>query len=514
MNRLSEVILFITISGLVLFINIFPNYYAYLKTPSGMVFTGQDSWFDPWDINVYVAAIESGQYHGLLLENNYTTTINQPVFYYFVYTTAGSVISHINPFLLFHLLATLTGFVLLLVIWKTLTIFLKSKAEKLLVLGLITLGGGLGWALFPNFKSADLFMTGFTFVSQFQRPHEALGITLYLLSLLLFYQSAKTTSIKFTFFTSITLSLLAFFYPFYIISFAFICGTYSLILYIQQGTTKQFIYLLVNLLVAIPFYLFYSLYLSSSSTFGGVVSQQLSTPNIWELFAGYGILLPLSIFAIKTKAEHKVFLLIWFWESLLLSYLPFGFARFYLRTLFYPLSILAFWGVILLNQKYHFSKQILLSLLIALTCASTLYITYRRVEEANTTNGWIYHTKGEQESVLFIEKNAIENQTNVGVLAGYTLGNYIPAATEAKVFFGHFLQTPEASKKYQLLNRFYANMFNDDEARKFLELSKIDLILYGKEEQSITKAYNQKEQLNYKFLKPVFGSAGVVVYGY
>ncbi len=56
----TSLILLIIISFAV-FVNLFPNYYAYVNTPSGYIFSGQASWFDPWDINIYVTAIKWGQ---------------------------------------------------------------------------------------------------------------------------------------------------------------------------------------------------------------------------------------------------------------------------------------------------------------------------------------------------------------------------------------------------------------------------------------------------------------------
>lgn len=47
-----------TIIFAIIFINQFPDYYALTKTPKGFFYSGQASWFDPWDINVYTAAIK------------------------------------------------------------------------------------------------------------------------------------------------------------------------------------------------------------------------------------------------------------------------------------------------------------------------------------------------------------------------------------------------------------------------------------------------------------------------
>ncbi|MCR4326275.1 MAG: hypothetical protein NUV52_01315, partial [Candidatus Roizmanbacteria bacterium] len=66
----------------VLFITHFPTWYALINTPIGYAFTGNNAWFDPWDLNVYVAAIRWGQQGHLLLKNVYTTQNLQPTLMY------------------------------------------------------------------------------------------------------------------------------------------------------------------------------------------------------------------------------------------------------------------------------------------------------------------------------------------------------------------------------------------------------------------------------------------------
>ena len=154
-------LIFITL--LVLLCNFFPNYWAYINTPAGKTFTGQASWFDPWDINLYVAAIKSGQTNGLLLNNMYTTTPNNPILFYPLYTFSGLLFQNINPFLIFHLFAAVFGTFLILTIWKITAVFLKNPRDRLVALFLTITGGGIGWLVFPNFSSADLFITSFTY---------------------------------------------------------------------------------------------------------------------------------------------------------------------------------------------------------------------------------------------------------------------------------------------------------------------------------------------------------------
>ena len=98
----KQLLLIILASIIFIFINHFPNYYAWKNTPEGFTFSGQASWFDPWDINVYVSAINWGQSHGFLMQNVYTSQPNKPIFYYPLYTLLGIVFPNTDVFILFH----------------------------------------------------------------------------------------------------------------------------------------------------------------------------------------------------------------------------------------------------------------------------------------------------------------------------------------------------------------------------------------------------------------------------
>lgn len=522
---------FIFTSLFILFLNAFPNYYAYLKTPTNMSFSGQASWFDPWDINVYVAAINWGQGNGVLFQNTYTTITQAVVFYYPFYTILGTFFSSVSPYLLFHLASIVVGVILLVIIWQLSKIFLNSNTQSLTALFLTSLGGGVGWLFFPNLQFSDLFMTGFTFTSHFQRPHEALGIIFYLLSLVLFYLATIKKSFFLNFTSLISLIALIFFYPFYLLSYFLIAGSYSLVLFLQtqnklsprsedrgfkflsNDNKKPFLYLLINIVISVPVFLTYYFHLNSNPEFANVLSQKLSNQEIPQVILGYGILFPLLLYQLKNPQKDKrfFFLNIWFFVGFLLSFLPFGFARFYLRTLFFPAILLILLNLDLFSQKIKLSKNIILVVLLVTIPISSLYIFYKRIEETGKQNPWFYLTQAEREATNFLNNPGFQNK---GVLASYTLGNYIPANTKTKVYFGHLLQTARIEEKINNLTKFYANAFTDEEAKEFLSNANIQHIYWGKEEQEITFKYSQEKGLKYTFLKPAFQKDKIVIFSY
>lgn len=477
-----------------------------------MTFTGQASWFDPWDINLYVAAIKSGQTNGILLNNAYTTLPNPQIIFYPLYTLSGLLFSNLNPFFIFHLLAAVFGLLLIITIWKITAVFLHSPLERLIAIFLTTTGGGIGWLFFPRLKSADLFITSFTYVSSFQRAHEALGVILYLVSLVAFFVAVKNKKILFNIISTISLTGLVIIYPYYTLSYFLIGGIYSLYIFNKEKDKTAFTYLFVTLLIILPMGLWYNSILRSNPTMSGVLSQKLPTPNILGVLAGWGILVPFLILQLinPKKDTRWVFLNIWIWTSLLISYMPFGFSRFYLRGLYFPLVILIIISLPHISTIVKFPKKIILIILIFLLPISTFYITYKRVEESANSNPWYYLTSDQELSLEFLR--TLPQKSNILTL--YRVGNMIPANSKNNVYVGHLIQTPEANKKLNIAQLFYTNRLSKDETQKFLSEQGIYYIYYGLEEKQLTENYDKTSSLNYSQLQPVFQKGEIIIYRY
>lgn len=498
MKKIWVYLVFLSIFFLVTFLNLFPNYYAEVKTPQNYFYSGQASWFDPWDINVYTAAIKWGQKGHFLLENLYTTEMNKPALIYPLYTLVGNSFPKVNPFLLFHLLSIFSGAVLVVGVFYLSSFFLNSQRDKFVSLILIILGGGLGVFFFPQITSNDLFMTSFTFQSGLQRPHEAVGTLLYLAAMVFYFAGTTKNKPIFYLFSFLSLSLLIIFYPIYLLSFTVICSIFTLF----NKVKKNFIYLgSISIIVGI-LTLTYLIHLQSSG-FASVVSQSLNNLGLVSLVFGYGIFLPLFIyqlFHLKKQEKGRLFLNLWFISSFFLSFLPFGFARFYLRSLFFPLGILTVLALNQLSKNYTLQKFSLYLLFIIFTSFSSFFILYKRIDEVGKNNPWFYMPTQVQKGLQYLK-----TEKKDGVLSSYLLGNYIPANTGKRVYLGHLIQTPAASDKVFNLNNFYAGKFKENEALQFLKNNLINLVVYSDEEKKIGR-------LNYRFLQRIYQNEKIEIF--
>lgn len=509
--RMKYWLVFIFIAAVAIFLNAFPNYYANIHTPAGYSYSGQASWFDPWDLNVYVSIIRWGQNGNLLLQNSYTTAPHTAILAYPLYTLIGYLFRGVNPFFLFHLSALVVGILLVLMLWQLALIFGLKPKEAIISLFLTSVGGGLGWAFFPKISSSDLFMTGFTFYSAFQRSHEALGLIFYLASLTWLYLSIHKNKLIFTVLSACALIGTLIFYPYYFLSYMVIAGIYVLFIFLKQKNTRPFINLTLIGITTLPFLLLYYFHSKSSTAFSGLFSLQLASQTPIQILLGYGIITPFLILQLKLHAEKNsiYFLNIWFFTSLLLSFLPLGFARFYLRGLFFPAIILIVSSLITWPISLTYIKRGIILLLLILLPISNIYIFIRRIKEVNESNLWYYLANETVSAFKYLNQNTPDQS---GVLTAYQNGNLIPAFTDNRVYFGHFLQTPDAQNKIEKLVRFYSRGMSENEAQTFIKNENIDYVFYGPDEQNITYSAMKNRNLIYSFLTPVFTKGNTIIY--
>lgn len=529
-KKIIFIIVFFLALSTVHFLNLYPNYLGLKKTPENYQYSGQISWLDPWDINVYVTAIINGQEGNFLLKNRYTTIKHQASLIYPFYTLLGMAFPYANPFYLFHISTLFTGSMLFCCLYKISQYFLnlnddilsnetktQSQVTKhhyysLLSAWVASLAGGLGWIFKHQFFPADLNNTSFTFHSAFQRPHEAIGTLFYLLSLfyyfLFIYDGQKQQPPIKKLLVALCFSLLLIvFFPYYLLN------TVLVIIFLNYYLYKHHLPLLwkrlwpvvLCFLVVAIFTFIYFIHLRITG-FSSVATQKLHSARLLGVILGYGLLLMVSIFnLVKHKQNNlkSIFLISWFGISLLLEFTPFGFAIFYSRALFLNLTIMSF---LLIKKVYRNNQQLaklLLNCLLVLLPLSSLFIFWQRVAEAgNINNYWAYQKNEVWQAIDFLKK-----QTKQNVLTYYVIGNYLPAHSNKEVVFGHLIQTPNVSLISEQIEQFYANQLSDDQAKNFLTKYNVDYVWLGADERILGLA-------SYPFLKKVYDNSEVRIYEY
>lgn len=478
------------------FIHLYPVWSACQQVPEDEFFTQQVTWFDPWDINVYTAAIQWGQ-QGHFLLKNIATTLNQPSsFFYPIYTLAGLALPSANAFAVFYGLSVLTRGVFILIVFWASKQLLKNNFWSIINTLITLFGGGLGWITLQNVEASDLTISGITSYTTLQRPHEALGIGLYLISIILIYLLMIRPEKKLILILAVVSSLLVVFYPYYLLIMLILL---ALIVFWQKIKFRSILWMLIPIGLSLAY--FYHL---QGTGFGAVSGQSLSKVGLFRLLLAHILLLPTAILAVIKKRNliQVKFLSVWYLLALCLSFIPVGFSRFYLRLLIFPLAVLSIsWIRDVCQKKRSLAWVIIFSLWIYLPLTQ-LFIFKARMSEINSDNPWIYQSDAFGQALAFIREEQLSN-----ILTGYISGNLIVAHTGKQVYLGHLIQTPDASEKQLQGASFYSNQKTEAEALDFLKKNNIEFIFYSSNEESMGKP-------EYSFLNSIFSQGEVKIYSW
>ncbi len=518
MKKTKLILITLLVWIIALFFSLYPHYHAFRNTPEGYVFSGQASWFDPWDINVYVSAINWGQNHGFLMENVYDSSPNNSILYYPLYSLAGNLLKNVNPFILFYSLSIITSLVLVI----TIIFFIKKiyKRNSTVFISALTVlfAGGLGFLTYPFHDSLDSSMTSFSFHSAIQRPHEGIAVSAYIFLLMSHYyyvnhQNQKKQK-KWLFSLFFFLLITCLFYPYYLLSFILI-GSSLFILTPTKIKKDKIICWFILILLGTAEVLLMQKNLASNTSFSGVIKQKLSNPTISSLFFGYGLLLIplfLDLFRFKKLNSLQKYLLTWAIASIVLSFLPLGFARFFLRSSLFPVILLMIDFLKETSQKIsqESSEKLLLALLLTLLVISSMSsgnIFYKRITESRTANPWYYISDDDHITIEYLKKTS---ELLDGVLCSYYLGNLIPAYSNNRVYLGHPLQTPDFSTRTTLAEQFYSCALSQEEAKEFIYSNNIKFVVFSK--QDVDKTNIKTKNCEYPFLYEVFSTDSSSVY--
>jgi len=362
LKTLTVSIIFFLILGAILFINYYPHYFASLKTPENYSYSGQASWFDPWDIDNYFATIKLAQKQRSILSYNINTTDSvKGALVYPVYTLTGMLFPKAGGISLYHTLSIIFGIVLALILFVLSYFLTNNRYYSLCVLFCVSLGGGFGF-LFPSI-GADLSIPGVTFLSTFQKPHEAIAATFYLSSLVFFYLAITKKNKLYLTISILTLILLIPIFPYRLLSFFIIAAVFVLTAGIIKKEIYPYKYLAIFSGVVFPLALIYIFHFYSSG-YATLTSYKPSSISLISLIIGYGIFIIIYAYQLRFFKERKsllwIFLNIWVIVSLGLSILPFGMSRLYLSGLLFPMTLL----FILFLRDFSVSQHIPIAYLI------------------------------------------------------------------------------------------------------------------------------------------------------
>jgi hypothetical protein len=511
LNKNGHIVLLIVISIFITFVYRFPDVYAYLTTPSGMVYLGHNSWFDPHDVNVYASVIHYAQSGHILLPNLWTAIPNQPILIFPVELLFGYLFRFVNSYLLLWLSSIFCGFLLIFgIFWLLRKVGLSYLMSLITTVG-ITLGGGFGFMLYSkNIPSSDI-LNAITFYEAFYKPHEAIALLLYLFSLVMFYDAfihRKTISLNMIYIISLSTAVAFLIYPYFIASYAL--TTFPFLLFLKRNDFKKLC--IYSALLYIPaglpvLYMAGQMYLINQG-FGDSLIQHLDTAVLSTIF-GYGILVPIFFYQLffMRKTQLIRYLNLWILISVILALLPVGPGKIFLRGLFFPLVLLAVLQLKVLMNDFssNATKIIFWAIFFTLLCATSIYIMVLRNYAAHSVQSTdiVYMPKEEYKIFSYLNKYTTPNS---GVLALYTLSNLLSAFTQDRSCIGSLGSVNEKyAEQLNIVRQFYAGR---QVSKNFLKEHNVSYVLWGPEEQGIAGRDISKD----KNLKLIFETKTTKLY--
>lgn len=467
---------------LAIFFAKFPTLYHWLNTPAGYWYPKQTSWFDAWDTNFQVSYIRYGQRDGLALQNTYTTTPHKPVFIYQYYTALGvfNRLLHFDPFILFHLASIITSTILLLVSYFICRLFFKDILYRISAFIVIALGGGFAWVPYLSF-SADSKIAGFTLVNALERGHDAFSTFILLFTFISTYLYTKTSNARYIFWGAIAGVVGMTFHPPLVGLYIFLGIVTASLYYIQHKKIILFSYPAILVLAFIIYGLLVFRNLLGNPGFAGVVGQNLFDVDSLSFALGFGLLSPFifwSLINLEDKSKELFSLKVFFLVQLFFLFLPFGFHLYYVKGMFVWGILLGIFGIRNLITDIKI-QRIVLTIIVVTSLMMRLNI-FTILTHPNVNNSFFFLAQAEGEALAYLATLPKDS----GIMSLYRIGNYIPAYTDNRVYYGHKFQTPQGAEKLNRAKHFYVS---DDEKsqREFLKLHNIQYIYYGLEEAKV-----------------------------
>lgn len=504
-------------STVTLFLASVPFLYCLLNTPPNTHFMG--AIYDTVDINSYFAKMQEGREGSWLFHLTYSPEHDAGAFIFLPYLLLGRLAGLLNlsNILVYHFARIVCGLVMLLASYHFISWFFSDKSQRLTAFLLVCFGGGVGWLLVPviGLRSTDLSIPeSLSFFSILMAPHYTLAVALLLLSVLWIAKALEETASWYNFGKA---ALAAFFlgwiHPFLLITIGAVSGLYLLrsCLRKRQLLLSKWVGLTTVGIVGLPGPLYTFVATNNDPVLRAWMSQnQILSPAPWFYLTGYGLLAVLASVAIwkierakfpknsleEFRQQRLRLLTSWAVVNVILLYLPVSFQGRLAEGLQIPLVCLTvytfyeiFWPW--LSQHLPQAEQKLWAKrLLFVVCSYTIVLTLIFIVDANqhenTANGTpahpLYLYDSEIDALNWLKNNTSQDDT---VITGPVNGSYVPAVAGNRVFYGHIIETINATQKLQQLTKFFDATTPQSFREQLIKNYNLHYLYYGLEEKRL-----------------------------
>jgi hypothetical protein len=138
-------------------------------------------------------------------------------------------------------------------------------------------------------------------------------------------------------------------------------------------------------------------------------------------------------------------------------------------------------------------------------CASTFFAFVNNSLFFKDYPSLAYLTKDDEKAMLWIKEETPEQSI---IFSSKIQGNIIPFFASRPVYYGHFMETVQASQKIKMLDNFFEKD-NNQERKEFFKKNNINYLFWGPEEKKIANNFNPDQE---NFLQRVYSNNTVAVY--
>jgi hypothetical protein len=334
--------------------SLLPTIDAGLRTPAGYWFTGVSSYFDPWDINTYFAAMRQGFAGSWLYRSPYPPNPPTAIPIHLDYLFLGHLARIFNlsiPFV-YHSASFILGIVFLLTVYFFVRSFLRGRFWGLVCLFLIAFGGGFGFLAFGFLP--DTAWPDVTVFPTLHLPNFILDQLLFLGVLFFAHRALVKFQRSAGLWAAFWGLVLGFVHPYSLLMADGVVVFLFMALLFRDKNWRRLKFLLPLVLVSVVVGGFFFKIFYLDGWYSGLpISREplagYATPSLPILLLGYGLLGFFALVGVFYLWREKGFaaplLLSWFGGQLLILYLPFSWQRIVIKGLFIVICLLAVWGM-------------------------------------------------------------------------------------------------------------------------------------------------------------------------
>jgi len=445
------------------------------------------------DGNAYLARMRQGAEGQWLDTLAFSTEAQAGAFLYPLLHLLGALAGPepLAEIVVYHAARVLCGLFLLAASYAFLSAFVPDLRWRRLGLGLVALGGGLGWLLalllesplFGSLPPDFILPEAFSYLILFNFVHLALARALLLLGLLAYLRGRGGWA-------GLALLAAGLAQPLAIGVAWAVMGAHVALGWLLRGRAAGWAWrtdlkaAAIAAALTAPLLAYVTLALRLDPVLRQWLAQNLlpSPPPLHYLLAYVGLLLPALVGAraLWQRAPRlAVLAAAWVLLAFVLAYLPVPPQRRLLEGVQLPLVALAVVGLGSLAARWR--RPATLAVL-ALSLPTTLLLWLGALVAARTVAAPIFLPPDEVAAFAWLRANAAPGDAG---LAAYATGNALPAYTPLRAYIGHGPETVFLTDKRAQVSAFYLAVTRDAVRRDLLRAAGLDYVIFGPNERQL-----------------------------